>query len=89
LLKKLNPRLIPFSKTKRNVRLTSATCYDEDENNKRKKKPGALFSGGNAGVCVCVQGKKYSVRGRGKGNQISKSFSSINLKPKAKNKAVP
>lgn len=34
-----NPRLIPFSKTKLNARLTSTTFYDdEDGNDKRKKK---------------------------------------------------
>ena len=32
----LNQRLIPFSKTKQNVRLTSTTFYD-DKNDKRKK----------------------------------------------------
>ena len=34
----LNPRLIPFSKTKLNVRLTSGGFYDEDENDNLKKK---------------------------------------------------
>ena len=34
----LNTRMIPFSKTKLNARLTSATCYDEDENDKLRKK---------------------------------------------------
>jgi hypothetical protein len=35
---KLNPRLIPFSKTKLHVRLTSTTFYDDkDENDKRNK----------------------------------------------------
>jgi len=40
LLTKINPRLIPFSKTKLHVRLTSATFYDDDEDDKdaRKKK---------------------------------------------------
>jgi len=34
----LNPRLIPFSKTKLNERLTSTTFYDDEEKDKRKKK---------------------------------------------------
>jgi hypothetical protein len=39
LLTKLNPRLIPFSKTKLHVRLTSTTFYDdENAKDKRKKK---------------------------------------------------
>ena len=36
---KLNPRLIPFSKTKLNARITSTTFYeDENGNDKRRKK---------------------------------------------------